>query len=330
MSTTRPTNTPLVSVVTPVHNDAEYIQECIESVQRQTYANWDYTVIDNASTDETSDIVARLASLDSRVRHVRFEQLVDTTENHNRAFRSIAAESEFCKVVQADDWLYPECLQRMVQVAQSTDSIGLVSAYRLWGTEVDLDGLPHTMTVVNGRKILRQCLLGGPYVTGAPTAVLYRSSLVREQNPFYEGGFEHADTEAAYRLLSRHDFAFVHQVLTFARRQAGARMQWADEMNTYGPENIRFLLRYGREALEPSLYRRQLRRELGKYISFHARQFPKPSRLSDGRFFALHESEIEAILDEAGRDREVRAAMLVVRTMLLRGAGRAAPHTAIR
>ena len=117
--------------------------------------------------------------------------------NHNRAFGTISAESEFCKVVQADDWLYPECLERMVGVAVTNDNVSLVSAYRLLDRKVDLVGVPYTQEVVSGREILRQSLLGGPYVTGAPTALLYRSRLVRERTPFYQGGQLHADTDAA-------------------------------------------------------------------------------------------------------------------------------------
>jgi glycosyltransferase involved in cell wall biosynthesis len=321
---------PLVSVVTPVYNGAAYIEECVESLLRQTYKNWQYTVIDNCSSDETPEIVAKLAARETRVQHMRFEELVGSTENHNRAFRSIGSESEFCKVVQADDWLYPECLERMLQVARGAETVGMVSAYRLWDRQVDLTGLPYTESVISGREILRQSLLGRLRVTGAPTAVLYRSRFVREREPFYEDGLEHGDTDAAYWLLSRSDFGFVHQVLSFARRQSRARMTWADEMNTYGPENIRFLLRYGQEVLDPDEYRRRLRVLLWKYVSFHVRQLPKPSRFADSRFFAVHEGEIEGILDESRGDPEVRASMVLVRTMLLRGKRRVSPDLPLR
>ena len=53
---------------------------------------------------------------------------------------------------------------------------------------------------------------------------------MRERDSFWDTAFEHADTEAAYRVLDRNDFGFVHQVLTYARRhQPGSRMtEWAD------------------------------------------------------------------------------------------------------
>ena len=47
---------PRVSVVTPVHNEERYLAECIDSVIAQTYQNWDYTIVDNCSTDRSLEI----------------------------------------------------------------------------------------------------------------------------------------------------------------------------------------------------------------------------------------------------------------------------------
>ena len=58
---------PLVSVVTPMHNTVDYIEECIESVRRQTYEHWDYVIVNNWSTDGSAEIARRFAELDPRI-----------------------------------------------------------------------------------------------------------------------------------------------------------------------------------------------------------------------------------------------------------------------
>jgi len=47
---------PLVSVVTPFYNTQAFLPECIESVLRQSYENWEYLLVDNCSTDGSGEI----------------------------------------------------------------------------------------------------------------------------------------------------------------------------------------------------------------------------------------------------------------------------------
>lgn len=311
---------PLVSVVTPVFNDAKYLEECIRSILGQTYTNWECAIVDNASTDATPDIAAKFAAADSRIRHVRYEEFVDSNENHNRAFREMDSGSGYCKVVAADDWIFPECLERMVEAAERVgDNVGLVTSYRLSGDRVDLVGLPHWKTFAPGKEIVRQVLLDGPGILGGPTAMLFRSELVRQRDPFLDGRYWSADNEVALWTLSRSNLAFVHQVLTFQRREPGRVFDWAMNMLTYAPEFICFQLRYGPEALSPEEYRHKMRLRLRRYVWWHVRQFPRPSRLRNPQFFAWHRSAAQMILDEGGADDvEVRAAVYLVRGMLAR------------
>lgn len=309
---------PLVSVVTAVYNGERYLRECAESVLAQTYDNWDYTIVDNASQDATPEIAREFAARDSRIRHLRFDEFVDIAENHNRAFNAISPRSEFCKVVQADDWLYPECLSRMVAAAEISGTVGIVSAYQLWDRRVHLHGLPYTTTLAPGREILRGTLLGKFNVTGGPTATMLRSAFVRERQPFFEHDLMHHDSEVMLWMHTRSDLAFVHQILTFARQQPEARTRWASRVNSAGPEEIIFLLRYGKLVLDDQEYRRRLRTLLNRYIRWHVRQFPRPSRLRDAAFFEFHESRCRLILEEARGDVEVAAAMRTIQTLLSR------------
>jgi glycosyltransferase involved in cell wall biosynthesis len=311
---------PLVSILTPVYNGAPYLEECIESVLGQTYENWDYTIVDNASTDETPEIASRYAAQDARIRHLRYDSFVSANANHNRAFRAANPASEFVKIVQADDRIYADCLTRMVAATLVSPAVGITSAYRSSEDGVDLIGLPPGQTIAAGRAILRKTLLEQPSVLGGPTSLLLRTAIVQETGTFYDERLWHADSEASFRILARHDFAHVHEVLSYERRQAGRQTDWSHWMNTIEAEGIRFLLMYGPIALAPREYRRHLRLRLRRYVRWHVRQFPRPSRLRSAEFFTYHQAQVNAILALGRGDREVQVAMRFVAALLMRKA----------
>ena len=310
---------PLVHVVVPVYNGEEFLAECLDSIRTQTYTNWRCSVIDNASTDGTPAIAARYASEDERFEHQRHDDFVTATDNHNRAFAAIDPSSEFCKVVQADDWLYADCLRAMVELGVAHPTAGIVSAYQLWQQKVHLTGIPYDTTFVSGRDVVRATLKGDYNVTGGPTAHMLRSRWVRERHPFYEAGLRHQDTEAALWLLTQHDLAFAHQVLTFARNQPGARSGWSDEMRSDRAEDIVFLLRYGPDVLEPAEFRERLRWRLWRYVRWHIKQTASTSRLRDQEFFGFHEEKCRQIIAAARGNRDAVVAVATVRLLLARG-----------
>ena len=244
---------PLVSIITPVYNGEPYFAECIESVLAQTYSHWEYTIVNNCSTDGTLETAQRLARLDKRIRIVNNEKFLDIIGNANRAFRLISKDSKYCKSLSADDWLFPECLERMVNLAEANPSVGLIGAYQLSGGgpngrnwRVRWAELPYPSSVTSGRDICRSHLLGGPYVFGTPTSLMYRSDLVREHENFYPNSTAEADTSACYRCLRNADFGFIHQVLSYERVHEAAisatcrtlnsyKSSWLSDLREYGP-----------------------------------------------------------------------------------------------
>jgi glycosyltransferase involved in cell wall biosynthesis len=206
-----------VSVVTPFHNTATYLAQCIESVLAQSYTRFEYILVDNCSTDGSGQIAEEYAHRDSRIRFIRQSKLLSQVQNYNSALAEISNASEFCKMVQADDYIFPDCLKLMVQACQRSETIGLVSSYWLKGSEVRGSGFPYPTPVLAGKDMARLYLRTGVWVFGSPTAVLYRSSLVKQSQQFYEEGRLHEDTEKCMEILAQWDFGFVHQVLSFSR-----------------------------------------------------------------------------------------------------------------
>src|ERR1700691_640839 len=96
---------PMVSVVTPFHNTAPYLAQCIESVLAQSYSRFEYILADNCSTDGSGEIAETYARLDARIRLVRREQVLSQVQNYNSSLAVISEVSQYCKIVQADDWI---------------------------------------------------------------------------------------------------------------------------------------------------------------------------------------------------------------------------------
>ena len=210
-------NQPLVGIAIPFHNTAAYLAQCIDSVLAQTYSDWECILVDNCSTDGSAEIAQAYLGRDPRFRLVRHLHLLSQVQNYNAALEAISPESRYCKILQADDFLFPEYLCQMVRAFEVSDSIGLVSSYYLKGSRVRGFGLPYPSPLVRGREMARLQLRTGLFVFGSPTTVMYRSSLVRERRPFYDESCQHEDTEACLRILEHWDLGFVHQVLSFLR-----------------------------------------------------------------------------------------------------------------
>jgi len=266
---------PLVSIVTPVYNGAAYLRECIESILGQTYDNWEYTILNNASTDETAKIAEEYAARDKRVQVRSNDTLLPIIANHNKAFRLISPNSKYCKDVSADDWLFPECLERMVGVAEANPSVGVVGSYQLSGGgtnwrnwRVRWAELPYPSTVIPGREVCRMQMLGGPYVFGSPTSLLYRSDLVRAEDEFYPNASPNADTSACYRCLRESDFGFVHQVLSHERIHGEAISASCRSLNSYESSRLSDLRHYGPSYLSKEELETRTREVLANYYWF--------------------------------------------------------------
>lgn len=207
---------PLVTVVTPFYNTAAYLEECIASVYAQTYTNWEYFLVNNKSTDGSRKIAEDFCSRDSRIKLIDNDEFLTQVQNYNRALSYVSDESQYVKVVEADNWLYPECLAKMVALLQANPNVGIVSSYNITEDFVRFSGLPTATSVVSGRELAKLYMLGDAYLFGAPTTVLMRSIIVRQRQPFYDEIYAE-DLSACYETLQEWDFGFVHQILSFVR-----------------------------------------------------------------------------------------------------------------
>ena len=262
---------PLVSVLTPVYNGEKFLSECIRSVLAQTYSNFEYTIVNNCSTDRTLEIAESFAQQDARIHIHNNSEFLSVVDNHNNAVSLIPDRAKYCKVVGADDALFPACITEMVKLAEEYPTVGMVSSYVMLGARVDPAGPPYPTTFMKGREICRMLLLDGVKAFGGPSASLLRSSVVKKRRPFYAVGNYHGDYVAYLDLLQENDFGFVHQVLSYIRRgEDSPTTAFLRKVNSYRAAELEELTNFGPIYLTAEERRLRLRQATKEYYRFLA------------------------------------------------------------
>jgi len=305
---------PLVSVLTPVYNCEKYLAECIESILTQTYKNWEYIIVNNCSTDRTLEIAKKYAEKDKRIYIHNNKQFLNIIQNHNHAFTLLSSESKYCKVVHADDWLFSECLEKMVEVAEEHPSVGIVGSYRLDDVLVNCDGLPYLNTFIRGQKICRATLLNGLVIFGSPTTLLLRADLVRSRKSLYNENNLHADTEACFDILQNSDFGFVHQVLSFTRRENEANTSFAKRLDTFVLGDLIIVKKYGPIYLNNNEFKRILNNRLKNYYRFLGKNVFKNR---GEKFWDYHKNGLQELGLPISLTKLVRASIVVLYNRIL-------------
>jgi glycosyltransferase involved in cell wall biosynthesis len=126
---------PLVTVITPTYNRVRWLPEAIESVFAQTLTDFEHIVLDDGSTDDTASLLEEWASREpERFRWTSHENMGQIA-TVNKGFTM--ARGQYVFLLNSDDFLYPEALERLVEGLQADpDALAVFSDYRV----IDEDG----------------------------------------------------------------------------------------------------------------------------------------------------------------------------------------------
>jgi len=202
---------PLVSIVIPAYNNADFLDETMRSVLAQTYRNLEVIVADHASTDNTWAVMERYAT-DPRVRLLRTEAGGGALRNWNRV--SQAATGELIKLVCGDDLLYPKMVETQVAALAAEATAVLVASPR---DIVDAESVPFIrnrglagMTGVHdGAAAIRKTITQGSNIFGEPGCVLMTRSALAQAG-WWDSRWPYLIDEATYsRVLLQGRFVGV-------------------------------------------------------------------------------------------------------------------------
>jgi len=200
---------PLVSVLITVFNRERYLGAAIESVLAQTCGEFELIIVDDGSTDG-SLAVARPYERDARVRVCVNERNLGDYPNRNKA--ASLARGKYLKYVDADDLIYPHCLDRMVQGMEAFPQAAL-------GIARALPGIVCPAQLSPGDAYRCHFLLKNGLLTPGPLSVILRKSAFDAA-----GGFDSArhtgDSHCWLKLSRRYPVVLLGSGLDWWRRHA--------------------------------------------------------------------------------------------------------------
>jgi glycosyltransferase involved in cell wall biosynthesis len=115
-----------ITVIIPAYNAAGRLDECIDSIERQTFGDWEIVACDDASTDETWELLQQWAAKDGRIKLLRNEKNLRAAATRNRCLERAAGE--YIALQDADDYSSPGRLEKELKFLEEHGEYAFVGA----------------------------------------------------------------------------------------------------------------------------------------------------------------------------------------------------------
>ncbi|RYY13440.1 MAG: glycosyltransferase family 2 protein [Chitinophagaceae bacterium] len=205
----------MISVLIPTYNYAHFLDETIQSVLNQSFTDFELIVVDNHSTDNTTEVVEKYLT-DPRVSYYRNETNLGLVGNWNMCLRY--PKAEYIKFICADDKIHPEMLDKFYAVMELYPNVSLITCDKQlfdgqpWVVELPLKHLQQ------GKKVIFDTMTSKSWI-GEPTSVMFRKSNL-SLGTFRNDYTLHVDWEMWNRQLTVGDCYIIPEALAYIRAHA--------------------------------------------------------------------------------------------------------------
>ncbi len=224
---------PKVSICIPTYNGEAFIEETIKSAIAQTYPNIELIVSDDGSTDRTIAIAQSFQSQTAVDFRIILHRNYGLSQNWN--FCISQATGEYIKFLFQDDLLEPECIEKMVALAQQNPKIGMVFSPRgitiaedeshpiLRKASQSIKNLhkswSNLKSIQPGKELLADpnCLNNPINKIGEPSTVLIATRVFTEIGLFDSGLSQYVDLDMWWRIMGNYHIGFVDEKLSSLR-----------------------------------------------------------------------------------------------------------------
>ncbi|MCY9668266.1 glycosyltransferase [Paenibacillus alginolyticus] len=239
-----------VTVLIPTYNAGVYLREAMDTVFNQTYAGWKIILIDDASTDDSINLV-RHYLMDSRVTYIWNERNVGQSKSMNTGLEAVT--TPYVVQLDADDWLYPYTLEVLLAEAlKQPEHVGLICG-NINSLFMDSNGNVMESIIKKNRSFHDKYDFLKSNISQWPR--FYRTSALREvggwptDDPF-EGRYME-DKRVLMRLIEHYHFHWIDVPLYMHRRHEHNQTNLLDIYKEITEWNVRDALKRWGDEFDP-------------------------------------------------------------------------------
>lgn len=198
---------PLVSVIMPVYNAERYLTEAINSILSQTLKNFEFILINDASTDKTLQMIHKFQKKDKRIRIINNKKNLQMAESLNLAINQ--AKSDFIARMDQDDISLPDRLKVQYAFMQSHPYVVMVGNNVLIIDEMGqvVSKRTYPITSLGLKKIMFR------YSPFAHPTVMFRKDAIQRLGGYSPEKHPCSDIDLWFRLGKDYEFASIPRFL---------------------------------------------------------------------------------------------------------------------
>lgn len=311
---------PLVSILIPTYNGEDFLSKAIQSALDQTYSNLEIIISDDGSTDRTVKIAESFKDNCSIPYRIITHSNYGLVKNLNFSIQQ--AQGKYIKFIFQDDWLEPNCIKEMVNLAEQDSEIGLVFSPRQVLIDPDSQSDLACQSAYNGAINLHEkwsdlkpiqsgedllsdpnCLIGGLNKIGEPTTVLISKGVFEELGEFDATLQQLLDADMWFRIMGHYKIAFVNQTLSSLLIHKKQQTQ----VNIVQKENYKDYERLYLKLLQDSRY---------SFLSPSFKQMVLQKTLFNSQFYLNLITNLLNQYQENPRERVIECLQLVRQTLV--------------
>lgn len=231
----------LVSIIIPTYNRAYLIGETLESIIAQNYRNWECIIVDDGSTDNTANLIAKYITKDKRFQY--HQRPVDRIKGANacRNYGFELSKGEYIKWFDSDDIMHPDFLEKQVEVLQNNSDLDFCASF----SNTFLRSIDNIVAYNNPAITICDSNTIKNYITGKiiflTPSPLWNASFLKGKKLFDESLTNAHETDFNFRrLIEGGRFYYLTDIHFFVRRGH----QSIDSNSINDPESIKSMFVY--------------------------------------------------------------------------------------